>query len=70
MIASIKHRMLDKGNMTVTDLASQIGFSRPATSQVINGSTYSLAILTEIARVLDLDIEKLSREAWKQNGKD
>lgn len=49
----VKKRLIDR-DLTVADLAGQIGASRIFVSNVIHGNQYSADMITKISRELDI----------------
>jgi hypothetical protein len=62
MYAAIKTAMINAGDMTVQELADKIGCSRYWTGQIVRGKEWSLPILTKIAKELELDLAKLTKD--------
>lgn len=55
---AVKHAMVDRGDMTSTELAKRVGRSPGYVSKVVNGTYISIPVMADISKCLDIDIDE------------
>lgn len=53
---AVKHAMVDKGDMTSTELAKHVGRTPGYVSKVVNGTYVSLPVMADISKYLGINI--------------